>query len=94
MVAADELRRRVRGDMSLALRERIHAAADRAEVGALPLDAPATVQTEANNPALASAAAMARAVRAATYYRAHGHMPAWATPDRKDHSRAQPAHSH
>ncbi len=48
----------------------------------------ATVQCEANNAALASAAAMARAVRAATYYRAHGHMPAWATPDRKDHSRA------
>ncbi len=54
-----------------------------AEAGALPLDAPATVQCEANNAALASAAAMVRAVRAAHFYRTHGHMPAWATdPER------------
>ncbi len=54
-----------------------------AKAGTLPLDAAATVQTEANNAALASAAAMVRAVRAANFYQTHGHMPAWAAdPER------------
>lgn len=41
-------------------------------------------QTEANNAAVASAAALARAVLAAAIYRQSGAMPSWATSTRED----------